>query len=43
MFMRESSGIYNFGKIKIHVKIERDKLLVKTGAGYLHIDEFVDQ
>ena len=43
MFMRESSGVYEFGTKRILVKVERDKILIKVGGGFLSIDEFLDQ
>ena len=43
MFLRESEGVYEFGSKRIMVKVERDKIQVKVGGGYLSIDEFLDQ
>lgn len=43
MFMRESSGVYEFGSRRVMVKVERDKIQIKVGGGYLSIDEFLDQ
>ena len=43
MFMRESEGVYEFGSKRIMVKVERDKIQIKVGGGYLSIDEFLDQ
>ena len=43
MFMRESSGVYEFGTKRILVKVERDKILIKVGGGFLSIDEFLEQ
>ena len=42
MFMRESEGVYEFGSRKVMVKVERDKIQIKVGGGYLSIDEFLD-
>lgn len=42
MFMRESSGIYQFGTKKVYVKVEQDKIIIRVGGGYLTIDEFLD-
>ena len=42
MFMRESSGVYEFGTRRIMVKVERDRILIKVGGGFLSIDEFLD-
>ena len=41
--MRESEGVYEFGSKRIAVKVERDKIQIKVGGGYLSIDEFIDQ
>ena len=43
MFMRESEGVYEFGSKRIMVKVERDKIQIKVGGGFLSIDEFIDQ
>jgi hypothetical protein len=42
MFMRESSGVYEFGSKRINVSVQRDKIQIKVGGGYLSIDEFLD-
>mmetsp|Transcript_394 Transcript_394/g.416 ORF Transcript_394/g.416 Transcript_394/m.416 type:complete len:402 (-) Transcript_394:48-1253(-) len=42
MFMRESSGIYQFGTRRIFVKVEKDKIIIRVGGGFLTIDEFLD-
>jgi CYTH domain-containing protein len=43
MFMRESEGIYEFGSKRIAVKVDKDKINIRVGGGYLSIDEFLDQ
>ena len=43
MFMRESAGVYEFGSSRVHVKVERGKILIKVGGGFMSIDEFLDQ
>lgn len=42
MFMRESEGVYEFGTRRVMVKVERGKILVKVGGGFLSVDEFLD-
>ena len=42
MFMRESEGVYEFGSKRIGVKVDKDKINVRVGGGYLSIDEFLD-
>jgi len=42
MFMRESEGVYQFGSKKVSVKVDKDKINIRVGGGYLSIDEFLD-
>ena len=42
MFMRESEGVYQFGSRRVMVKVERGKIMIKVGGGYLSIDEFLE-
>ena len=42
MFMRESSGIYQFGTRKVFVKVEQGRIMIRVGGGYLSVDEFLD-
>lgn len=43
MFMRESEGVYEFGSKRVFVKIDKNRINVRVGGGYLSIDEFLDQ
>lgn len=43
MFMRESSGVYLFGSRRVYVRVEKGKINIRVGGGYLTIDEFLDQ
>ena len=43
MFMRESEGIYEFGSKKVNVRVEKNKIQIRVGGGYMSIDEFLDQ
>ena len=43
MFMRESEGVYQFGSKRVGVKVDKDKINIRVGGGYLSIDEFLDQ
>lgn len=43
MFMRESEGVYEFGSKKVYVKVDKDRINIKVGGGFLSIDEFLDQ
>jgi len=42
MFMRESEGVYQFGSRRICVRVDKDKINIRVGGGYLSIDEFLD-
>jgi hypothetical protein len=42
LFMKESSGVYHFGSRRVYVRVERDRISVRVGGGYLSIDEFLD-
>lgn len=42
-FVRESEGIYQFGQKRIAVKLDKDKLSVRVGGGYLPMEEFLEQ
>ena len=43
MFLRESTGVYQFGSKRVNVRVEKDRILIRVGGGYLSIDEFIDQ
>lgn len=44
LFLRESSGVYQFGQRKVNIKIERgNQIKVRVGGGYMHIDQFIKQ
>lgn len=43
LFLREGDGVYQFGSKKVYVKIEKDKILIRVGGGYLSIDQFVEK
>mmetsp|Transcript_19943 Transcript_19943/g.26924 ORF Transcript_19943/g.26924 Transcript_19943/m.26924 type:complete len:138 (+) Transcript_19943:678-1091(+) len=43
MFMRESSGIYEFGTKRVEVRVAKGKILIRVGGGYQNIDEFLEQ
>lgn len=42
MFMRESEGVYEFGSRKVFVRVDKDRINIKVGGGFLSIDEFLD-
>lgn len=42
MFMRESEGVYQFGNKRVCVRVDKDKINIRVGGGYLSIDEFID-
>ena len=41
--MRESEGVYQFGTKRVAVRVDKDKINIRVGGGYLSIDEFLDQ
>ena len=41
MFLRESSGVYEFGTKRVEVRQAKGKLLIRVGGGYMGIDEFL--
>ena len=43
MFLRESEGVYQFGSKRVAVRVDKDKINIRVGGGYLSIDEFLDQ
>ncbi len=42
-FERESDGIYKYGKRRVFIKIEQDRIIIRVGGGYLTIEEFIEQ
>lgn len=43
MFLRESEGIYQFGRKKVQVKLEKGgQVLIRVGGGYVTIAEFIE-
>jgi hypothetical protein len=42
LFVRESDGIYTYGKRKVFIKIEKDQIIIRVGGGFLTIDEFIE-
>ena len=42
MFMRETEGVYEFGSKRVNVRIEKGKIKIRVGGGFLSIDEFLD-
>ena len=42
MFMREQEGVYQFGTKKVYVRVDKDKINIRVGGGFLSIDEFLD-
>ena len=42
-FVRESEGIYKYGKKRVFMKIEGEQIIIRVGGGYLTIEEFIEQ
>ena len=44
MFLRETEGVYYFGKKRVYIKVEKGNcLMVRVGGGYIPIDDFIEQ
>lgn len=44
LFLRESEGVYTFGRKKVNVKVEKgNQIYIRVGGGFLHIMEFLNQ
>ena len=43
MFMRETSGVYQFGTKRVSVKVEKESIKIRVGGGYMSIDAFLSQ
>lgn len=41
-FVRESNGIYSYGRKRLMMKIENDQIIMRVGGGFLTIDNFID-
>ena len=41
-FVRESCGVYLYGSKRVMINVERGKLIVKVGGGFLPIEVFID-
>jgi len=42
LFVRESEGVYSYGKRRIFIKIEKESIIIRVGGGFVTIDEFID-
>ena len=42
-FIREVAGIYYYGSKKIAISVERGKLTVRIGGGYMFIEDFIEK
>ena len=42
-FIRKDHGLYLYGTRKILIRLERNKLLVKVGGGFLNIEDFIEK
>lgn len=44
MFLRVSDGVYQFGKKRVHIKVENGgQVCVRVGGGYIPVKDFVEQ
>jgi len=42
LFVRESEGVYSYGKRRVFIKIEKDQVIIRVGGGYLTMEDFID-
>lgn len=40
-FVRESEGIYHFGQKRVYLRVDNDRISVRTGGGFLSMEEFI--
>ena len=41
-FLRQSEGVYQFGQKRVYIKVEHgNKVMVRVGGGFMHIEDFV--
>ncbi len=44
LFLRESEGVYLFGKKRVYIKIGKgNQILIRVGGGYMTINDFIEQ
>ena len=43
MFMRESAGVYEFGSKRVYAKIDKNRIQIRVGGGFMDIDQFLEQ
>lgn len=44
IFLRESEGVYTFGRRRVHIKVEKaNQIYVRVGGGYIHVKEFIEK
>lgn len=44
MFLRESEGVYLFGKKRVYIKVGKgNQILIRVGGGYVMINDFIEQ
>ena len=42
LFVRESEGIYTYGKKRLFIKIQKDSIIIRVGGGFVTIDNFIE-
>ena len=42
LFVRESEGVYSYGKRRVFIKVEKDQVIVRVGGGFLTLPDFID-
>jgi len=41
-FLREDHEIYNFGTKRVYVKLEKGKVIIRVGGGFMQLAEFIE-
>lgn len=42
LFVREGEGVYQFGSKKIYLRYEQDRIVIRSGGGFLSIEEYLN-
>ena len=42
MFKREKEGVYQFGKKRVAISVKNKKVMIRIGAGFIPVYEFIE-
>jgi hypothetical protein len=42
-FIRESYGVYSFGSKRVAIRVEKDRIYIRIGGGWISLDEFLEK